>query len=116
MCQTPTFRKACARSTGSTPVRATTTQLRSPSSLRRWNPISNGVTPTRASGRGRANGYGRKGEHQEQPTDDQYWYIVASRRAAARRQRTVLGAVAVALGVRDRARGLCPASAPEREL
>jgi WD40 repeat protein len=43
--------------------------------------------------------YGEKGLHKEEPTDAQFRYITASRRAASGRLRVVLGAVTVALGV-----------------
>jgi WD40 repeat protein len=43
--------------------------------------------------------YGEKGQHAEQPTDEQYGYIVASRRAASGRLRVILAGVSVALAV-----------------
>jgi WD40 repeat protein len=41
--------------------------------------------------------YGEKSAHKEQPTDEQYRYITASRRAVGRRQRVVIVAVSLAL-------------------
>ena len=43
------------------------------------------------------NWYEQKEGHKEQPTDKQYQYLAASRKGAARRQRTLLGGVAFAL-------------------